>query len=240
MATPLPTDSTRRLTIYTTAPSIGSVTTVLSFLNYNTSPSQTTPEATKTGLLKGSPTTVSTGGIQDELKTTIITPNSDGKSVTEIFVQTTYTEYATLIGVKIGSISTAGTVVTVVLGASCIGWNIPVNSGTVVSPPLVIPHAISNEASETPASSTLHDSGLLVTVVTSENKVGSSLLHTFTETKYSAFETTTVQTKITTTVNGTPIPILIGISGLGWDIPMISSTPLPPPLKIPTNTLGFP
>jgi hypothetical protein len=300
VTTPLPSDSTRRLTIHTAAVTAGNVSTVLSFVDYTSStlgksphtpvssttsessqssdstytsrPSHTSglshiswsshtpsyssssrptvPKSSQTKTHKSS----STIQTSKKVETTAVISNPHGRTVTEVFIETTYSKYSTVTGTTTVSISTEGTIVPVVIGPSGVGWNIPVVSSIAITPPLGLPPSTSHQASGTslqlsnPPSGSIEPhssksslpSGILVTTLTTENKAGSSITQAFTETTYSGYETITAATHITKTVDGTPVTVVIGISGLGWGIPVVSNSPVPPPLQLPSNASGAP
>lgn len=254
--------------------------------------------------------------------TTIVRTNQAGAPVTEVFVHTTYTEFLNVAALTTVSITTAGSDIPLAIGPSGIGWNIPLQLGMPIAPPLNLPelsyagpgqpqptegtsqqvdpavsHGISssmnsmvNSAVSLGISSSMSNavsslvspvtgssigsilspvvstgisssigntvspvvspgisssmgniaSSIINTVVSTTDYLGQPTSNIFIQTTYPDFGTLASPTTIITTIQGYPIPIVIGALGLGWAIPIVSDRPVAPPLFAPPNAINSP
>lgn len=171
------------------------------------------------------------------LATTVYTSGFSGSTITEIFVETTYTDFISLVTPTLVSTSISGTLVPIVIGPSGIGWNIPFDSNIPLKPPPNVPGSIFQQSSSSVFS---FSAGGIATTLAETDAYGHSFTEVFTQTTYAGFSSITAPTTVTTEISGTIIPILVGASGVAWNVPEQSGKPIPPPLGLPLAGMNFP
>jgi hypothetical protein len=82
-------------------------------------------------------------------------------------------------------------------------------------------------------------SGLFSTVEVTTDGAGNSISIEFLETTYADFASLQSPTTITTSIQNTTVPLVIGPSGIGWNIPTVSGRPIPPPMETAPNPFSL-
>jgi len=172
---------------------------------------------------------------------TVATGTISGKTITETYEPTTYTQFSTFTAVITTTIlNSQRSPVTIVVGPSGVGWTPyhPVSGVPDVQPPSILPGAPggTQTAAKPSASSRVPlPSGGTVVVAT----LGSSILtETFVPATLSSYASL-ASTITTTTLNAqsSPVTILIGPGGVEWTpINLPSGVPeVPPPSVLPVG-----